>query len=133
MGINPLYCVSSPSYKWQCGIKYTDIKLKTLQDKDLILILEKNIRGGVSSVMGDRYVNSNDNENILCFDAKSFNGWGLSQMLPYDEIEMWHGHPVLYMNILEEISNTLHNSAIGYFVEVDIKYPDVITEKLKHL
>ena len=53
---NPLYCVSLPGYTWQCGLKYTEIKLQTLQDKDMVLLLENNIRGGISSVMGDRYV-----------------------------------------------------------------------------
>ena len=28
-GINPLYCVSLPSYTYQCALKYTDIKLQT--------------------------------------------------------------------------------------------------------
>ena len=50
--LNPLYCVSLPGYTWQCGLKYTDIKLQTLQDKDLILLLEIIIRGGKSSEMG---------------------------------------------------------------------------------
>ena len=40
----------------QCALKYTDFKLQTIQDKDLILILENIILGGISSVMGDRYV-----------------------------------------------------------------------------
>ena len=51
--IYPLYCVSLPGYTWQCGLKYTGINLQTLQDKDMILLLENNIRGGISSVMGD--------------------------------------------------------------------------------
>ena len=59
-GINLLYSVSLPGYTWQCGLKYPDIKLQTLQDKDLILLLENKIRGGISSVMGDRYVKSNE-------------------------------------------------------------------------
>ena len=53
--INPLYCVSLPGYTWECGLKNTNIKLQTLQDKDMILLLENNIRGGISSVMGHRY------------------------------------------------------------------------------
>ena len=61
-GINPLYCVSLPGYAWQCGLKYTDVKLQTIQDKDMILILENNITGGISSKMGDRYVKSDDNK-----------------------------------------------------------------------
>ena len=40
-GINPLYCVSLPGYTWECVSKYTRINLQTLQDKDLILTLEK--------------------------------------------------------------------------------------------
>ena len=38
-GINPLFFVSLPSYTYQCVLKYTDIKLQTLQDKDLILLI----------------------------------------------------------------------------------------------
>ena len=53
-GINPMYCVSLPGYTWECGLKNTGISLQTLQDKDMILLLENNIRGGISSVMGDR-------------------------------------------------------------------------------
>ena len=30
----------------------------------------------------------------------------MSQPIPYDEIEMWHGHPDSYMNKLKEILNT---------------------------
>ena len=55
-GINPLYSVSLPGYTWECGLKYTGTNLQTLQDKDMILTLEDNILGGISSVMGDRYV-----------------------------------------------------------------------------
>ena len=67
--INPLYCVSLPGYTYECGLKHTNIKLQTLQDKDLILLLENNIRAGISSVMGDRYVKSDENRKILYIDA----------------------------------------------------------------
>ena len=45
---------------------------------------------------------------------------------------MWHGHPDLYMNKLEEILITPDDSEIGYFIEVHLKYPDNIKEKTKH-
>ena len=125
-GINPLYCVSLPSYIYQCALKYTNIKLQTLQDKDLILLIENNIRGGISPVMGDRYVKSDENKKILYIDATNLYGQSMSQMLPYDEIVMWHSHPDLYMNWLEEILNTPDDSDIGCFLEVDLRYPDDI-------
>ena len=64
-GINPLYCVSLPGYTWQCRLKYAGINLQTLQDKDMILLLENNIRGGISSVMGDRYIKSDKKKDIV--------------------------------------------------------------------
>ena len=82
--INPLYCVSLPGYTWQCGLKYTGINLQTLQDKDMILLLENIIRGGISSVMGDRYIKSNENKKILYIDANISYGHSMSQPLPFD-------------------------------------------------
>ena len=130
--INPLYCVSLPGYTYQCALKYTNIKLQTLQDKDLILLIENNIRGGISSVMGDRYVKSDENNKITYIDATNLYGYSMSQFLPYDEIEMWHGSPDKYWNWLDEILNTPDDSDIGYFVEVDLKYPDDVKQKTKY-
>ena len=131
-GINPLYCVSLPGFTRQCGLKYTVINLQTLQDKDLILTSGNNIRGGFSAVMGDRYVKSDENKKILFADANNLYGRSMSQPLPCDEIELWHGHPNLYMHWLEEILNTPDDSDIGYFIEVDLRYPDNIEEKTKN-
>ena len=123
--------MSLPGYTYQCALKYTDIKLQTLQDKVLILLLEKNIRDGISSVMGNRYVKSNENNTVIYMDATKLYGHSMSQFLPYDEIEMWHVHPDKYWNCLEEILNTPDDSEIGYFLEVDLKYPDNIKQKTK--
>ena len=87
-GLNPLYCVSLPGYTWQCGSKNTGINLQTLQDKDLILTLENNVRGGISSVMGNRYVKSARNKEILYIDANNLYGLSMSQPLPCDEIKL---------------------------------------------
>ena len=124
--IDPLYCVSLPGYTWQCGLKYTGINLQTLQDKDMILLLENNIRGGISSVMGDRYVKSDENTKILYPDATNLYGHSMSQSLPYDEIKFNNDVE------LEDILNTPDDSDIGYLIEVDLKYPDNIKEKTKN-
>ena len=82
--------------------------------------------------MGDRYVKSDENKKILYIDATNLYGHSTSQMLPYDEIEMWHGHPDLYMNWLGEILNTPDDNEIGYFLEADLKNPDIIKRKTKN-
>ena len=94
-GINPLDCVSLPEYTWECGLKYTGNNIQTLQDKYLVLTLLNNIRCGISSVMGDRYVKRNENKKLLYDDANNLYGHSMSQPLLHDEIEIWHGHPDL--------------------------------------
>ena len=106
-------------------MKYTGINLQTLQDKDLILTLENNIRGGINSVMGDRYVKSDENKKLLYMDATNLYGHSMSQPLPYDETE-------IDKNVkLEEIINTPDDSYSGFFIEVDLTYPDIIKAKTK--
>ena len=80
--------MSLPGYTYQGTLKYTDIKLQTLQDKDLMLLIENNIRGGIGSVMGDRYVKSDENKKIIYIVATNLYGHSMSRMLPYDEIKM---------------------------------------------
>ena len=110
-------------YTWQCGLKYTDIRLQTLQDKEIVLLLKKNIPGNVNSVMGNRYVEPDDNRKILCIDANKLYGNSMSQSLPYDEIKF-------DKNVqLEDILHTPDDSFIGYFVEVDLKYQYEIKEE----
>ena len=65
-------------------------------------------------------------------DATNLYGHSMCQPLPYDKIEMWHGHSDLYMNILEEILNTPDDSDIGHFIEVELRYPDNKKEKTKN-
>ena len=65
-------------------------------------------------------------------DATNLYGHTMSQLLPFDEIEVWHGDRDKYWNWLDEVSNTPDGADIGYFLEVDLKYPDNIKEKTKN-
>ena len=118
--------MSLPGYTWACGLKYTNIRLQTLQDKEMTFLLENGIRGGISGVMGDRYVKSDDNNNIVYVDANILYGFGMSQPLPYDEIKFETENICL-----EEILNTPDDNDIGYFLEVDLEYPYSIGQKTK--
>ena len=80
----------------------------------MILLLENNIRGGISSVMGDRYIKSDERKKILCVDANNLYGHSMSQPLPYDEIKFDQ------IVKLENILNTPDDSDVGYFVEINL-------------
>ena len=106
-------------------MNYTIDELHTLQDKDLPLLNENNIRGGISSVFGDTYVKSGENHKILYFDANNIYGYPTIQCLPYDEIKF-------DANVnLQDTSNNSDDFYVCYFVESDLKYQDEIKEKTK--
>ena len=99
-------------------MKDTGINLQALQGKDMMLLLEIIIRGGISAVMGDRYVKSDENKKILYADANNLYGHSMSQPLPYDETKF-------DKNVkLKDILSTPDDSDIGYFIEVDSTYSD---------
>ena len=125
-GFNPLYCVSLPSFTYHCALKNINIKLQTLQDEDMILLLENNIRAGISAVMGDRYVKSDEKEKITYMDATNLYDHSMSQMLLSDESNFEK------KICLEEIIFTPDDNEIGYFIGVDLNYPDNIKEKTKY-
>ena len=85
--INPLYFYSLPGYTWKAGLKITKIKLDFKNDKDLSLLLENTIRGGISSVMGPRYIESDEDTKLLNIDANNLYGWAMSQYLPTGNFE----------------------------------------------
>ena len=92
----------------------------------MILLLENKIRGGISSVLSDRYVKSVYNKKLIYADANNLYGHSMPQPLPYDEIKFDKKVK------LEDMLNTPDDSNIGYFIEVDLKYPDNIKEKTKN-
>ena len=84
--ISPPCCLTLPCYTLFCGLKYTDIKLKTLQNEEIYSTLENNFRCGISWVLVDMYVKSDENKKTLFIDAYNLYGWAMSESLPYEEI-----------------------------------------------
>ena len=100
------------------------MQLDFIKDKDLLLLLlENNIRGGISSVMGDRYINSDENTKLLYIDANNLYGWALSQYLPTSEFEKLQ-LPEEYEleQIVEDLRFIPDNNEFGYFIECDLEY-----------
>ena len=147
-GINPLYSYSLPGSTWKAGLKLTKIKLDFIKDKQLLLLLENNIRGGISSVMGPSYIESNENTKLLYIDANTLYGWAMSQYLPTGDFkkmrsfanlccgeasrEAMQYDSALMNEIKEDILNTPDDNEYGYFIECDLEYPAEIKEKTEN-
>ena len=52
--------LSAPALTWQAYLKKTQVKLEPLTDIDMLLMVEKGIRGGICHVI-DRYAKANNN------------------------------------------------------------------------
>ena len=61
---------------------------------------------------------SDESRKILYVDAKNLYGWAMSECLPYNKINFDRDVK------LKDILKTPDDSDIGYFIEVDLKYPD---------
>ena len=135
---NPLYSYSLPGYTWKAGLKLTDIKLDFIKEKELLLLLENNIRGGISSVMGDRHVQSDETKQILYIDANNLYGWAMSQYLPTGEFEILPLNPCNYTDnynleqLVEDLLQIPDDNEYGFFIECDLEYPAEIKEKTKN-
>ena len=57
--LDPVYFVSAPGLAWQACLKKTGVKLELLTDYDMILMTEKEIRGGICQAR-HRYAKANN-------------------------------------------------------------------------
>ena len=47
-GLDPAHYYTTPGFAWDAMLKYTGIQLKLLTDIDMIIFIERGIRGGLS-------------------------------------------------------------------------------------
>ena len=57
--LDPAYCFSAPGLAWQSCLKKTEVTLELLTDKDMLLLVEKGIRGGMHNALC-KYVKANN-------------------------------------------------------------------------
>ncbi len=77
-------------------LKITKVKLDLISDPNMYLMIEKGIRGGVSTVMkrkaesNHKYLNDHDpskpSKFIEYLDANNLYGWAMSQGLPVRDL-----------------------------------------------
>ena len=116
-------------------LRMTKVKLEKISDADIHLFIEKGMRGGISCV-SKRYIKAN-NENypdydkekpeiyINYLDMNNLCGSAMSQYLPYESFK-WVKTTNKTVN---RILNKKDNSLYGYFLEVDLDYPENLHEE----
>ena len=125
--LDPANYFTAPGLSWDALLKYTNIELDLITDPDMLLFIEKGIRGGISTIT-HRYAKANNpylkdydkekpNSYIMYLDANNLYGWAMSQYLPTGNFK-W----VEDINNLD-INNIKDDNPKGYILEVDLLYP----------
>ena len=106
----------------------TCVKLEKTSDIDKYLFIEKGLREGISYIAkryakaNNKYMNDYDPKTPSTFisylDMNNLYGWAMIEYLPYEGFE-W----LKNVDEFDEMSIS-EKSPIGYFLEVDLQYPD---------
>ena len=128
--LDPAHYFTAPGLAWDACLKITDVELELLSDIDMLLMIEKGIRGGVSMIsnrhakannkyMGESFIDTMTSIYIMYLDANNLYGWAMSKPLPthgfewmkVDEFETWELHSCILEVDLEYPKNLhdLHN------------------------
>ena len=76
-GLDPAYFLTAPGLAWEACLKYTEVELELLTDSNMLLMFEKEIRGGIVQA-STRYAEANnkymgDKYNIILKKNQLFN------------------------------------------------------------
>ena len=122
-GLDPAWYYTAPGLAWDAALKITDVKLELLSDPDMLLMIEKGIRGGISMIsnrygkannpyMGSKFDNTEETRFISYLDANNLYGWAMSKPLPT--------HGFKWMDDAEKETW----KSVPCILEVDLEYPE---------
>ena len=131
--------LSASRLAWQAALKKTKAKLDLLTDIDVLLMSEKGIRARICNALY-QYAKANNNMKdydknkessyLNYWDVNNLYGWAMSQKLPVNNFE-WIKDTSQFNE--DFIKNYNEESDEGYFLEVDVQYPEKLHELQNNL
>ena len=89
--LDPAHFLSAPGLAWQACLKKTKVELELLTDIDMLLMVEKGIRGGICQAThryakeNNKYMNDYDknieSSYLMFWDANNLYGWEMPQKI----------------------------------------------------
>ena len=131
--LNPVKFLSAPGLVWQAGLKKTDLKFELLSDINMLLMIEKLIRGGICNTIhrcakaNDKYMKDYDKNKessyLKYWEVNNLYGWAMLQKLPVNKFECIKD---TFQFNEDFIKNYNEESDKEHFLEVDVQYPKTL-------
>ena len=129
--LDPAHYFTAPGLSWDACLKMTGIKLELLTDIDMLLMIEKGIRGGVSMIrkryakannkyMGKRFNKSKPSKYIQYLKANNLYGAAMSMKLPTHDFKWMSDKELETLKNQQELNTWNRTPCI---LEVDLEYP----------
>lgn len=116
---------SLPMLSKDAMLKFTNVELDLLHDQEMIHVIRKNIRGGLSFVNTRQAeaVQSSDSSKraIVYLDKNNLYGMAQSFALPHSEFEWMNEEELKAFDVTKDVTN---EDGIGYILEVTLRYPE---------
>lgn len=126
--LDPSNYYTAPGLSFDAMLRFTNVKLELLKDIDMLLFVERGIRGGISQCSqryakaNNRYLeNFDENEEtsyLMYLDANNLYGHSMMQYLPHNNYQ-WANNDFS----AETILRIPDDAGVGYIFEVDLDYP----------
>ena len=135
--LDPVYYYTTPGYSFDACLKKTKVKLNLVTDYRMLQLIERGIRGGISCVCGDRYVDvegknytTNDNidkndslqEWLLYLDSNNLYGYAMSVKLPTGNLQWVDENQLMILDQMIR-NQTYDDGDTGYILNVDLVVP----------
>ncbi|XP_071628361.1 uncharacterized protein [Temnothorax longispinosus] len=109
-GLDPAHYYTLPGFTWDAMLKHTRINFELLTDIDMVMFIERGIRGGLSQCSG-RYAQAN-NKYMQSHDPSKPSSYLIFSM----------GHNISNF----DVNAIASDSPTGYILEVDLEYPQCL-------
>ena len=137
-GLDPAWYYAAPGLAWDAALKITKVGLELLSDYDMVLMIQKGIRGGISMIsnrygtsnnkyMGDSFDQSKESTYIQYLDANNLYGWAMSKPLPTHGFESMSESEL--KSLQDPSSGVTDWKSMPSILEVDLDYPESLHDE----
>ena len=133
--LDPAKFLSAPGLAWQAALKKTKVKLNLLTDINMLLMVEKGIRGEIYHSIyrypkaNNKYMKDYDKNKELSYlqywDVNNLHAWAMSQKFPVNNFECIKDTSKFNQDFIKDYNE---ESDEEYSVEVGVQYLEKLHE-----